>query len=1158
MSLLIKTIGVSALAGFGLLLAMIPLQTLAVRKLVQLRKSNATTTDQRIKLTTEALTSIRVLKFFSWESSFLDRIMDVRSKELVIVITSSLLRSFVNAAGFAIPALAAALTFMVYYVVDPSLNPVKVFTALALFNQLRNPIMWTPVMIGAYADASVAVKRMTDLLLSAELDFHPETDPAGASAVIVKNGSFYWDTVPSSEIDGKEEASKLPPPTVSEESEEADDSRSVQSHATSTANALANTMAPFVSTGSMVGEDPVEHKAKQMDAEEAAMSTDLKAAEDITASHLFEKVDAENKSIDDVKETAPDASPAPRLAIKNINLTIPTGSLVAVVGAVGSGKTSFISALIGALKAHGDARVVFNGSVGYVPQQAWIMNATLRDNILFGLPFDQERYDRAIDVCALRKDLDVLAGGDMAEIGERGINLSGGQKQRVSLARLVYFNSSIVLLDDPLSAVDAHVGRHIFENCIQKELGKKTRILVTHQLHFVPQCDLVVTLKDGAIAECGTYNELIEAKVGRMICFKFSSTGKGEFATLMQNYGGISQSDDSDDSEGEGKADTRDDSSAEKSKSKESLQKEEKKGQLIQAEERMTGTLKNSVLFTLAIAMGGPVFMTFLVITLVMTQIARIVNDLWLVQWTSRSIPGVSGLGYLWGYLGFGLSQAVFLFTYCALVSIGGMKAARHLQSDALARIMRSPIVFFDTNPLGRIMNRMSRDVDIVDNTLPDAVRMFSLTFATGIATFGLILSARELKRMDSTTRSPVYALFSETFVGISTIRAYNVVDRFVTKIEDLIDTNNGCYYLQLTAQRWLGMRLEFIGNILVLSTSLFSVIQRDNVSAALSGLSLAYALQVTQLLSLCIRQYTEAEVQLVSVERLNHYAKNIDVEADEIIEDRRPPKEWPSNGEIAIKDLSMRYQESLPLVLKDVSLIVKPFEKIGVVGRTGSGKSSLMLALFRIVEAAGGSIMIDNIPIQKIGLRDLRSRLSIIPQDPLLFSGTVRSNLDPFSEHLDADLWDALERSSMKEAVAALDGGLDAEIQAGGENLSVGQRQLMCLARAMVRKPKLVVLDECTANVDLETDSLIQKSLRENLKDATILTIAHRLNTVIDYDRILVLDQGHVAAFDAPATLLSPGHENQIFASLVDETGPANAAVLRSMASAKASRPAQ
>ncbi|KAI8853708.1 P-loop containing nucleoside triphosphate hydrolase protein [Chytridium lagenaria] len=887
--LLIRTIGASALAGFALLCAFVPLQAVIIRKIEDIR------------------TNIQ----FSWENSFLDRIVGIRTKELVVVVTANILRSLVTAAGFAVPALAAALTFMVYYAVDPSLD-------------LSSKTLKSPY------------------------------------AITVSNGSFYWEGQTRTSSDEKKE----------------------------------------------------EKKSEEVEAMSENIVTKRSEKDDDAQKTFVGSFHGRYERWDINKDDLPSASPH-KLAIKDINLQIPIGALVAIVGTVGSGKTSLLSALVGALKAEDDAKVVFSGSVGYVPQQAWIMNSTLKDNILFGLPFDRKRYEQAIDESV-------------------GINLSGGQKQRVSLARLVYFNSSIVLLDDPLSAVDAHVGKHIFHKCIKGALEGKTRILVTHQLHFVPQCDIVITMKDGAVAEYGTYADLMTAKHTNHMLL-------GEFAKLMKSYGGITD---------EPEVDEKSvvvESESEEEKEAGEIVKEKKTGaaggQLMQAEERMTGQLSNSVIVTFAIALGGRGFILLLLSTLALTQLTRIANDLWLVYWTSRSVPGLSGLAYLWIYLGFGLAQAVTL-----------------LSSSPLAELVT-------------------------------------------------VYTARELKRMDALTRSPLYAHISESIAD-----------------------------LQFTAQRWLGMRLEIIGNILVLVTSLFCAIERSPNFYP------------------CV--FVSILKQRFSLYLLNDYTimrAVWETEAAEVIEATRPPKEWPVNGAIELKDMSLKYQEDLPLVLKNVTLAIKSHEKIGVVGRTGSGKSSLMLALFRIVEPVSGQITIDGIATETLGLKDLRSRISIIPQDPILFSGTIRSNLDPFNEFIDADIWDSLSRSGMKEAVSAMEGGLEAPVHAGGENLSVGQRQLLCLARAMVRKPKLVVLDECTANVDLETDHQIQQSLRENLKDATILTIAHRLNTVIDYDRILVLDQGEIAEFDSPAALLArdgrDGLPQSIFSALVDETGAANSAALRAIA---------
>ncbi|KAJ3410257.1 Multidrug resistance-associated protein 1 [Chytridiales sp. JEL 0842] len=677
-------------------------------------------------------------------------------------------------------------------------------------------------------------------------------------------------------------------------------------------------------------------------------------------------------------------------------------------------------------------------------------------------------------------------------------------------------------------------------------------------------------MKNGMIEEMGTYEELIAAR--------------GEFSTLMQNYGGVNDEEEKSlDSETEKAEDEKGEKGFVVEDDSKKVVGVKKSGGgsgkgLMKAEDRATGALESSVFVAFAIAMGGVGSVGVLIFCLLLTQVTRVANDLWLVRWSSDPANG-SNPQYMWTYFGLGMSQAVSLFIFSGLVAIAATKAAKNLQEHALRRIVRTPIRFFDTNPMGRIINRFSRDQDIVDNTLPNVIRMFSLTFGTAFGTFCLVAyattgwifvgllpmltvyyfvqdiyrsSARELKRLDALTRSPLYAHITESMAGVATIRAYGEQHRFLQKTDDLVDGNNTPYYLQVTGQRWLGMRLESIGNSLVFFTSLFAVLSAKTISPSLIGLALSYVLQVTQLLSLCIKQYTEAEVQLVSIERLHYYGKTIRTEAPPIMKENRPDQKWPSNGTVEFEDVSMRYQDDLPLVLRELTFSTRPNEKIGIVGRTGSGKSSLIMALFRMIEASAGRIVVDGVDINKIGLYDLRSRLSIIPQDPILFSGTIRSNLDPFDEHTDLEIWEALGASGMKEAVSEMEGVLEAPVTAAGDNLSVGQRQLMCLARALLRKPKLIVLDECTANVDFETDSKIQIALRENLKNATILTIAHRLNTIIDSDRVLVLDNGQILEFDTPAALMANDGTNgklpSQFLMMINETGASNAAVLKGM----------
>ncbi|KAI9351383.1 P-loop containing nucleoside triphosphate hydrolase protein [Obelidium mucronatum] len=776
-------------------------------------------------------------------------------------------------------------------------------------------------------------------------------------------------------------------------------------------------------------------------------------------------------------------SPA-KIHLRNINLDISRGSLVAIVGSVGSGKSSLLNAIIGEMKKL-NGEVIFSG-----------------DNILFGNKYDEDKYRQAIHACALEADLQVLPDGDQTSIGERGINLSGGQKQRVNLARLCYYDAEIALLDDPLSAVDAHVGRHLFDNCIMGALKHRTRILVTHQLHFLSKVDQVIVMRDGEIAEVGGYQELVAAG--------------GEFSQLIKNYG--AEEEDTEISKAENGA-----VKAEKKKDpKEPVDSAAKGKDIMKDEDRGTGTVKSEVWFGYIKALGGASFIVLGVTLLVALQGVKIGNDLWLSFWTSNILNLSSGT-YIGIYFAFGVGLCLLTFAFGVFFAYAGTRAAKELQAASIKRIIHAPVYFFDTNPMGRVLNRFSKDQDAIDQSLASSYQSFATSLASTISTFTLIIYAtpvfavplipilglyyflqrlyrntsRELKRLDSTTRSPLYANFGATLTGLPTIRAYGEQSTFIRNNDAATNGNNSPYFLLSCTQNWLGTRLQVLGSLLVFFAALFGVLAARTIDVALLG----YALNVTQILNQFVSQFTAIEVAMNAVERVEHYANHVEMEAAPIVESNRPPKNWPVEGTISFTDVTLRYSADQPLVIKGVSFDIRNREKIGIVGRTGSGKSSLMQALLRMVEPSSGGITVDGIDVLKIGLFDLRSRLAIIPQDPVLFSGTFRSNLDPFNEYTDIQLWDAISRAGLKS--------LEGKIQEGGENLSVGQKQLLCLARAMLKTPVILIMDEATANVDYDTDAFIQKALRSDFKQATIITIAHRLNTIIDYDRVLVLDSG-------------------------------------------------
>ncbi|XP_048236908.1 multidrug resistance-associated protein 1-like isoform X1 [Haliotis rufescens] len=1050
-------LGPSVLAGLGVVVLLFPINSFLSGKLRQYQRQLMKLKDSRIKLMSEVLNGIKVLKLYAWELSFQEKVQDIRRQELALLRKVAYFNAVMSFLWRTAPYLLTLATFSAYILSSPDnvLDAQKAFVSLSLFNILRMPMITLPMIVQFLIQGWVSVSRVSKFLRAKDLDdLNVRQDPHSDAAIKVEQGNFTWDR-------------ELPKPTL-----------------------------------------------------------------------------------------------------RKVNLEIPEGKLVAVVGQVGAGKSSLISAMLGEMdKLSGSVTV--KSSVAYVPQEAWIQNATLRDNITFGQEHHEKKYKKIVEACALTSDLEILPGKDMIEIGEKGINLSGGQKQRVSLARAIYSDADIYLMDDPLSAVDSHVGKHIFQEVVGHKgiLRNKTRLLVTHGVHWLPMTDMVVVLVDGEITEMGTYDELL--------------SHDGAFAQFLKTY--LTQEDspkqevdpqiqemkskirhrlESVTSDGSTLEDevtsilTRQTSVVTDAGKKLTAQAKAGGNKLIQEEKSETGRVKFSVFMDYAKAIGG--FTTFFIFFIfAIYQAATMASNVWISVWTGDALlKNISLVNtsdyqnkntmYLGVFGAFGCIQAVVILFYSVLSAVKMVRAASRMHAKMLSRVLRSPMSFFDTTPIGRIVNRFSRDVETVDNNLPALFRMwincvFNVTGTLIVISYSTpiflsviiplailyylvqrfyIQTSRQLKRLESTTRSPIYSHFGETITGASSIRAYNVTDRFIMKSSERVDKNLTFFSAWLASNRWLGVRLEFLGNTIVLFAALFSVIT-TNLPSGIVGLSVSYALQITQSLSLLVRMTSDIEANIVSVERMKEYSE-IQSEAEWIVPSRQPPRSWPDEGKVTFDHYETRYRSELDLVLKGISCDINGGEKIGIVGRTGAGKSSLTVALFRLIEAAGGRIIVDGRAIDDMGLHDLRSKLTILPQDPVIFSGTLRMNLDPFDSHSDEDLWQALEHAHLKTFVTELPSQLEYECGEGGQNLSVGQRQLVCLARTLLRKTKILVLDEATAAVDMETDDLIQTTIKTEFRDSTVITIAHRLNTIMDYDRILVLDQGLVKEFDTPAALLT------------------------------------
>uniref|UniRef100_A0A8C9FBP1 Canalicular multispecific organic anion transporter 1 n=1 Tax=Pavo cristatus TaxID=9049 RepID=A0A8C9FBP1_PAVCR len=1043
-------LGPSVLAGLAVMVLLIPINGFLVNKSKDVQVRNMKNKDERMKIMSEVLNGIKILKLFAWEPSFEKRINEIRACELKDLLKFSYLQSVSIFVFSCAPFLVSLASFAVYILVDENnvLDAQKAFTSISLFNVLRFPMAMLPLVLSSMVQTNVSKERLERYLGGEDLDtsaIHHDSIPG--SAVRFSEATFTW------EQDG---------------------------------NAV----------------------------------------------------------------------------IRDVTLDIKPGSLVAVVGAVGSGKSSLISAMLGEMeniKGH----INIQGSLAYVPQQAWIQNATLKDNILFGSELDEARYQKVIKACALLPDLELLPAGDQTEIGEKGINLSGGQKQRVSLARAVYNDADIYILDDPLSAVDAHVGKHLFEHVLGPKglLQKKTRILVTHSISFLPQVDNIVVLVAGAVSEHGSYSTLL--------------ANRGAFAQFLNSYGSQEEGAAEETTAGTGNATgyrghvCLEVLKAPRCDSLKAQEEPVKKGQkLIEKEAVETGRVKFSMYLQYLRAVGLG-FSFCIAMSYVGDYAAYVGTNLWLSAWTddaeryqNETYP-VQQRDLRIGVFGaLGVSQALFLFLATILSSHGAVQASRIVHEQLLSNILRVPMSFFDTTPTGRIVNRFAKDIFTVDETIPMSFRSWLNCFMGIISTLLMIALAtpfflvvivplgifyyfvlrfyistsRQLRRLDSVTRSPIYSHFGETVSGLPVIRAYGHQQRFLEQNEKTLDINQKTVHSWIVSNRWLAIRLEFVGSLVVFFSALLAVISKNSLGGGIVGLSISSALNVTQTLNWLVRVSSELETNIVAVERVHEYTK-VKREAPWVT-DKRPPHGWPSKGEIQFVDYKVRYRPELELVLLGITCNIGSTEKVGVVGRTGAGKSSLTNCLFRVLEAAGGKIIIDGLDIATIGLHDLRQNLTIIPQDPVLFTGTLRMNLDPFDQYTDEEVWKALELAHLKAYVQELPERLQHNVSEGGENLSVGQRQLVCLARALLRKAKILILDEATAAVDLETDHLIQTTIRSAFADCTVLTIAHRLHTIMDSNRVMVMHAGKIVEFDSPEKLLQ---KQSVFSAMAKDAGITN-----------------
>ena len=1146
--LLFDFFGLTFLSGLTILLSFMVMNYFIAKAFRRRQKRMMGKKDICMKVTTETLENIKILKLYNWENEFKRKILDARKVEMDFTAKRYVMTNLNQTVNWLCPTLVSIITIGVYQLFNDTFNISTMLIGLSIFSKLQGPVRMLPNVINSILETTVSLKRIEDFLkqpdINKDLIKRGDYNENGEYAIKIEGGNFSWGVKQKKKISrwfvpGKK--GKKGPPGGFGQPEGGEGFPPKTGF-----NPKGGNHGPK-------GPTPEDNNKNEINTNSDSQRTTVQMPD--PNSETPEKIDVNNPGNPEGQEMIRDGCKiqvyVPKgvdydLTLKNINFEVKPGELVGIVGEVGCGKSSLLQAIINGLILLNPKEcdgVHINGRVGYSAQIPWIQNDTIRNNILFSGKFDEEKYNRVLSLCQLNEDLETFEGKDLTEIGEKGVNLSGGQKVRISLARTIYNEPDIYLFDDPISALDANVGKKIMKNCIVKYLKGKTRIVVTHALSYLKYMDRIVYMKQGRIEWTGTYQEVQNQPFYSELA---KTTG---FSKALS--GDINES-----------------SMDAKEENKFKKKEDDKVVKLIKEEEQSRGGIKYTVYLDYFRYMGGICYMITVFIIMCLWQLNKGGSDLWLAYWSedknqerSKDDPKYKWI-FFGIFSGLGLLSVFFMFLRIIMLTKGVVRLGRTVHRDMIERLIKAPInLFHETVPRGQIYNRLSKDLDHMNFSmwalgdllisLLSVIGSFILcgiydtysllympvVFIVGFFVTTFYLSgSRPLTRIASISRSPILNVISETLPGNSTIRAFQEENFYKEKYFDKINDSLNINLISRGTSIWFQEMFKFVSIVYLAYLVVRTIFNEENMTAQSCSIIFTYSVLLQDYLGSIFSRCANLENDMVSMERCCKYMKIVQEEPSYIpeVDDKLKSENWPQNGEIEFKDFSVRYRPGTEIVLKKINFHVQPGEKVGVCGRTGSGKSTICLCLFRILEATEGQIFIDNTDISTIGLDLLRSNLTIIPQDPCLLEGTLKYNIDPFNKNKNEDIIQILKDIGF-EYTESDDKIMDKMIEQGGSNLSVGQKQLVCIARALLRKSKIVVMDEATANIDMNTEQIIQKALNLVLENSTVITVAHRIKTIINYDKILVLDAGEVKEFDSPTNLLKD--ENSLFHELFSKS---------------------